>query len=28
MGGIQGDDADTTLPKEDQIIHFEFYLGD
>ena len=28
MGGIQGGHADVTLPKEDQIIHFEFYLGD
>lgn len=28
MGGVQGDVADTTLPKEDQIIHFEFYLGE
>ena len=28
MGGIQGDQADPTLPKKDQIIHFEFYLGD
>ena len=28
MGGIQGDDANLSLPKEDQIIHFEFYLGE
>lgn len=28
MGGIQGDKADSSLPKEDQIIHFEFYLGE
>lgn len=28
MGGIEGDTADHALPKEDQIIHFEFYLGE
>ena len=28
MGGIQADEADLTLPKRDQIIHFEFYLGE
>lgn len=28
MGGTVGDEADRTLPKEDQIIHFEFYLGE
>lgn len=28
IGGIQGDEVDRTLPKEDQIIHFEFYLGE
>lgn len=28
MGGIQGDEASALLPKEDQIIHFEFYLGE
>lgn len=28
MGGIEGDQPDLTLPKEDQIIHFEFYLGE
>ncbi len=27
MGGIQGDEADLTLPKADQIIHFEFHIG-
>jgi GNAT superfamily N-acetyltransferase len=28
MGGIQGDETSYALPKEDQIIHFEFYLGE
>ena len=28
MGGIQGDDFPQDVPKEDQIIHFEFYIGD
>lgn len=28
MGGIQGDEAPPDVPKEDQIIHFEFYLGE
>ena len=28
MGGIQGDDFRLDVPKEDQIIHFEFYIGD
>lgn len=28
MGGVQRDEASPTLPKEDQIIHFEFYLGE
>ncbi len=28
MGGIPGDQANWSLPKEDQIIHFEFYLGE
>ena len=28
MGGIQGDEAPRYVPKHDQIIHFEFYLGD
>lgn len=28
MGGIQGDMPDISLPAEDHIIHFEFYLGD
>ena len=28
MGGIQGDEPLTRVPKQDQIIHFEFYLGD
>ncbi len=28
MGGVQGDAPDRTLPKEDQIVHFEFYLGE
>lgn len=28
MGGTQGDVPNLTLPKEDQIIHFEFYLGE
>ena len=28
MGGKQGDTFDPALPKEDQIIHFEFYLGE
>ena len=28
MGGQQGSDYDPTLPKEDQIIHFEFYIGE
>ena len=28
MGGIQGDDFRRDVPKEDQIIHFEFYIGD
>ena len=27
MGGIAGDKADITLPKADQIIHFEFHIG-
>ena len=28
MGGITGDSPRMDVPKEDQIIHFEFYLGD
>ena len=28
MGGIQGDEALPNVPKEDQIIHFEFYIGE
>ena len=28
LGGIQGDTFLPDVPKEDQIIHFEFYLGD
>jgi hypothetical protein len=28
MGGIQGDMPDISLPAEDHIIHFEFYLGE
>ena len=28
MGGIPGDEARQDVPKHDQIIHFEFYLGD
>ena len=28
MGGVQGDDADWTLPKADHIIHFEFHIGE
>ena len=28
MGGIAGDEARTDVPKQDQIIHFEFYLGE
>ena len=28
MGGIQGDEAPAYLPKQDQIIHFEFYFGE
>lgn len=27
-GGVQGDTPAPGLPKEDQIIHFEFYLGE
>ncbi len=28
MGGLQGDEPQPNVPKQDQIIHFEFYLGD
>ena len=28
MGGIAVDEADLTLPKADQIIHFEFHMGE
>ena len=28
MGGIRGDDYLLDVPKEDQIIHFEFYVGE
>ena len=28
MGGIQGDEPLPDVPKNDQIIHFEFYLGE
>lgn len=28
MGGVEGDMPNLSLPKEDQIIHFEFYLGE
>ena len=28
MGGIQGDEAKPGVPEEDQIIHFEFHIGD
>ena len=28
MGGVPGDTPRMDVPKEDQIIHFEFYLGD
>lgn len=28
MGGVQGDDALPHVPKADQIIHFEFYIGE
>ena len=28
LGGIQGDEALPNVPKEDQIIHFEFYRGE
>lgn len=28
MGGIEGDAPRMDVPKKDQIIHFEFYLGD
>lgn len=28
MGGIQGDAYNPDCPKQDQIIHFEFYLGE
>ena len=27
MGGVAGDEANVTLPKADQIIHFEFHIG-
>ena len=28
MGGVEGDQARSDVPKMDQIVHFEFYLGD
>lgn len=28
MGGIQGDEVPVDVPPQDQIIHFEFYLGE
>ena len=28
MGGIQGDEVPLDVPPQDQIIHFEFYLGE
>ena len=28
MGGVQGDAPRSDVPKMDQILHFEFYLGD
>lgn len=28
MGGVQGDESRTDVPKAEQIIHFEFHLGE
>lgn len=28
MGGVEGDEPRTDVPKMDQIVHFEFYLGE